>query len=182
MTTVPLLRPGRPFRAEELTIMTRDGVLRRVIQDVYTAIGMPETIALRALALDALLDPVHRRRALVCRATAAWLHLGGAPPPVLDLLVDARRRAKGAAAGLRVHETVCTGIEAAVIAGVLTTTLPQTALDLAQHGGAEDLPVLEATVRAMTAGDRDRLREALEAMPRRPGRCVAVGRLRELLC
>lgn len=180
MTSVPLLRPGRPFRAEELTILTREGVLRHVIRDVYTAAGMPETIALRALALDALLDPVLRRRALVCRATAAWLHVGGSPPPVLDVLLDARRRTKRAPPGLRVHETVCGGVEAAVIAGVLTTTLPQTVLDLAQHGGEEDVPVLEATVRALAPADRAHVSQMLAVLPRRPGRGVAVARLSEL--
>ncbi|GGC82532.1 hypothetical protein GCM10011512_06580 [Tersicoccus solisilvae] len=177
MTTVPVLRPGRPFRAEELTILTRDGILRHVIRDVYTAVGMPETIALRAVALDALLDPVLRRRALVCRSTAAWLYAGGAPPPVLDVLLDARRRSKRAPPGLRVHETVCSGVEAAVVAGVLTTTLPQTVLDLAQYGGAEDEPALEAARRAMSPQDREHLAEVLATMPRRPGRHRALERL-----
>lgn len=161
--------------------MTRDGVLRRVIRDVHVAVGMPETLALRALALDALLDPVYRRRALVCRATAAWLHVGGPPPPVLDVLLDARRRARRAPPGMTVHETVCAGIDAAVIAGVLTTSLPQTVLDLAQYGCAEDLAALQATVRALTPDGRAQVRERLAALPRRPGRTVAQGRLDVLL-
>ncbi|MEH0110880.1 hypothetical protein V6N00_14300 [Tersicoccus sp. MR15.9] len=181
MTTVPLLRPGRPFRTEELAVMTRDGVLRRVIQDVHVAVGMPETLALRALALDALLDPVYRRRALVCRATAVWLHVGGSPPAVVDVLLDARRRAKRAPPGLRVHETVCAGVDAAVVAGVLTTSLPQTVLDLAQYGGTEDLPLLRAAIRGLTPDARGQVRERLADLPRRPGRTVAQGRLDALL-
>ncbi len=131
--------------------MQRQGLLRRMLHGVYVDASVPETPQLRAAAVSCVLPP----GAVVCRATAAWLHgvpidrLGGGDE-VADVPVEvcspigtpaSRRR------GVRGYTAHLTDDDVTTVYGVPVTTTVRTAYDLARWCDRWDaLALLDALV------------------------------------
>lgn len=114
-------------------LLVERGLLREVVRGVYVAAQVPDTLALRSIALS-LVVPEH---AVVTDRTAAWL-LGvdvlprwgvhRAPPVEIFDRSGSRLRRPGVRSGVRT--TLSDGDVMVSDGGVLTTTPLRTALDL----------------------------------------------------
>lgn len=123
-------------------VLLRDGDLVLLRGDVALPAGVPATPDLRAAALV----PEVARREVVARAAAAWVHLGGTPPPRVVVVA-------GAALGPRDVER---------LGGVLVTSPARTALDLVRRDRPDVVhALLPGLLRA--GADADRLRILLAA-------------------
>ncbi|MGO1522188.1 MAG: hypothetical protein ACTHWO_00435 [Nesterenkonia sp.] len=124
-----IYRPGYPFTAAELQTMTGQGVLRHMLADVYAECRLPETGAVRATAAAALLSTTLRARGALCGETAAWVHLGLAPPHRAQVITQGvyRRPTDGA---WQVYQVPLTQDETQRTGRMVTTTPTRTAADI----------------------------------------------------
>lgn len=138
--------PGLVSRADlgdvAWQVLLRDGDLVPLRGDMALPRGVAETPALRAAALA----PEVARRDVVARVAAAWVHLGGPPPP-RAVVVD------GAALGPR---------DVVRLGGVLVTSPARTAVDLLRRDAPDVVhALLPGLLRAGV--DAARLRTRLAA-------------------
>lgn len=123
--------------------LRRDGVVRVVRGGLAVSADAEPTPQDRALALGQDVPG----RAVVGRATAAWVHAGGPPPARLELLVPPGRRRLAPDPGRRTHEAELPADDVLAIAGIRVTSVQRTGLDVARfHPPAEALPMLHALV------------------------------------
>jgi hypothetical protein len=163
---------GAPFSAVELQAMESDGVVRRILGQVYVPAAARTTAQLRARALAQMLTARVRERTVAGRLTAAWI-LGCAPPPVKPvMLVESTRRLArlGPGESLLVHEVRFGEFDVVEIAGLRVTSALRTAVDLALHSEERvALPVLRRMVGHPSLGLTATLvSRGLESMPRQP--------------
>lgn len=168
----PVLTAGSPFSAVELQAMESDGVIRRILAQVYVPAAVRATAQLRARALAQTLTPRVRERTVAGRMTAAWI-LGCAPAPERPvMLVESTRRLARLGTGdrLLVHEVRFGEFDVVDIAGLKVTSGLRTAIDLALHSEERAaLPVLRRLLDHPGLGLTPALVSAgLEAMPRQP--------------
>ena len=111
--------------------MVREGLLRRVLHEVYAAAQAPDDTMMRASALTLVMPP----GAVVADRTAAWLHgvdilprsaLAYAPPLNVVHMSDTRMRRPQTDG----HRRDLIPTDLTVVFGVLVTTPLRTALDL----------------------------------------------------
>jgi len=115
-----------------------DGAYRRLTTTAALRADVGEDAARRAHALVTSVPD----RAVVGRRSAAWVHLGGDPPPYLDLLVAPGQRLPPDPART-CHQTLLSTRDVIVLGGCRVTTPTRTLADLALVPDAHDLwPVL----------------------------------------
>jgi hypothetical protein len=119
--------------------LQRDGVVRALSGDVAIRADLAESPELRAAALERLVP----RRAVVGRRTAAWVHLGGAPPERVELVFEPGRR-RTDPDPLRLAVEAHVGPDEVMRLGpVRVTTVHRTGLDLARFLPSDEaLPLL----------------------------------------
>jgi len=173
----PLLPEGgivpvdRPFTAAqvpatplELSLLARDGYLRRVLRGVYVAGQLPDTLGMRARALSLVVPP----GAVVTDRTAAWLrgvdvllpgeHETVPPVRVFHRARGGRLRRPQVSSGQRMMPD--SDIE--LVDGVRVTTPLRTACDLGMNRNRDRaFGSLEAMIRAGVGKD-----EVLAEIPR----------------
>jgi len=116
------------------TGMHLDGLLEPLWGDVAVLTGVTVTAELRLAALAPLV-PV---RGVVGRATAAWVHAGGAAPAKVDVLVRPHARRTDPHLSRRACEAPLPVHEVLVLGGRRVTTVQRTGLDVARFvAGAE---------------------------------------------
>lgn len=168
----PVLMAGSPFSSVELQAMESDGLIRRILGQVYVPSSVRPTAQLRARALAQTLTPRVRERTVAGRMTAAWI-LGCAPAPERPvMLVESTRRLARLGTGdrLLVHEVHFGEFDVVEVAGLRVTSGLRTAVDLALHSEERAaLPVLQRLLDHPALGLTGSLvTRALESMPRQP--------------
>jgi hypothetical protein len=83
--------------------MSQRGVMRHVIAGVYAEAVLPEGPAVRAAGAHALLRPQLADHCALCGETAAWVHLGTAPPRLVTVLVEAHADRQYSHGGVQLH-------------------------------------------------------------------------------
>ncbi|MFT4287218.1 hypothetical protein [Nocardioides sp.] len=127
---------------QQLTRLTRSGVLRRLLHRVYVASDVPDSIELRCRAVSLALP----QDAFVCDRTAAWVYVGSralAPnehlsvPPVSCFRASGRRALRGR---LSVSgERAVVDADLREFNGLVLTTELRTALDLGRLQPTRDM-------------------------------------------
>lgn len=110
--------------------MSQQGVMRHLIAEVYAEAVLPDGPAVRAAGAHALLRPPLMRIGALCGETAAWVHLGSAPPERITVLVDARAGRQYPAGGVQLHRGCLHPADTQRIGPVACTTPLRTAGDL----------------------------------------------------
>ena len=138
-----IYRAGYPFTAEELQVMTNEGVLRYMLADVYAEAGLKDTSACRALAAGALLNQTLRRRGVICGEAAAWVHLGHLKPPGRTAVIASGTYRKPTAATGRwqVHQVQLATSEIQQLGRIRVTTPDRTVVDLFTGVGLDGSPM-----------------------------------------
>ena len=184
-TDLPFRTNGDPQTGHprEIGRLLGEGLLVPVLLDVVVAAGAPSDQNLRARALSLVVpDRLHDCGAVVAQLAAAWLWCGGAPPPLVDVVVRPGRGRVLAASHLVRHERRMPPKDAVVISppgarGIAVTTGARTAADLLRT--LPEFTALQAAVDVATAtgADAREVAACLELMPRARG----VARARRLL-
>lgn len=138
-----IYRAGYPFTAEELQVMTNEGLLRHMLADVYAEAGLRDTAAHRALAATALLNQTLRARGVICGESAAWVHLGHPEPPRRTAVIASGTYRKPTAATGRwqVHQVRLYASEIQQLGRVRVTTPARTVADLFTGVGLDGEPM-----------------------------------------
>ncbi len=189
-----VLLPGCPFTAAELSAMDQAGLVRPLLGGLYRPRASPVTSRLRALAVREIAAPVLAGHWCAVGRTAAWVQVGGPPPPRLEAGVSHYHRPPSHAlaiplvlreldvassAGsepdphedvLEVHGLRCTTVER-TLEDLLRLPEPQSG-DLGHHHAVERLISLCAP---------DTLRARFHRRRRLPGMLRARSRLETLL-
>ncbi|QGQ19393.1 hypothetical protein GC089_09300 [Cellulomonas sp. JZ18] len=105
-----------------------DGALVPLWGDVARTVGTPDSPAVRAAAVAALVPP----RAAVAGRTAAWLHTGGTPPRRVAVLVAAGARRPDPHPQRWVGEAALDADDVVTVGPVRVTTALRTAVDVAR--------------------------------------------------
>ncbi len=127
---------GGPDGMPEAGRLAREGVLRRVVDEVYVPADVPEVPALRAAALHALVPGALLSAApVVCWEAAGWVYCGGPAPHRVDLAVPAPAARSLVRVPLVVHEMRLTRADLRAVGPTrLWLTSPaRTAVDLARR-------------------------------------------------
>lgn len=131
MEPTGMYRAGYPFTSVELQSMVHDGALRHMMADVYAEAQLPQTAALRAAAAYALLNSTLRRGGVLCGETAAWVHLGTAPPDRVAVIAQGTALRQVASAGRwQLHQIPVDEEHVETLGPLRTTTALRTAADL----------------------------------------------------
>lgn len=176
-----LFYAGGDFSGPELQAMEADGLLRWVYAGTYVRWDVEPDPVCRALAALHTLPQRLRAKAMLGRLTAAWVY-GCAPPPRrLQLLVDHRSRTTALPpfSPAVLHEVRLAPGDGMDIAGMRVSTPLRTAVDLALHGPEEESRQALLAIAANPVLDcpLTRVRSAVEAGARQPGRSAALRRL-----
>lgn len=176
-----LFTAGGDFSGVELQAMARDGLVRRVYADTYVRWDIEPDPICRALAAARSLPERLRPRIMLGRLTAAWIY-GCAPlPRQLHLLIDHSRRTTALApfSTAVLHEVRLEAGDGMEIAGIMVATPLRTALDIARHGPEEASvsALLAIAANPVLRCPLGYIRSSLEAVPRLPGKVVALRRL-----
>ncbi|ROR93611.1 hypothetical protein EDD28_3029 [Salana multivorans] len=158
LTPVRTLDDGRESRE-----LLRVGLVRSAAPGTAASLDLPDGPAERAAGLRRLVPG----DGTVVLTTAAWVHLGGRPPLVVDVAVPEPRLSRRRGIRLRITRHRPDGV--AVLGGVRVTTRVQTAADLARAAhGAQDDGAADALAALLAAGvDRANVRTLLLTEPRR---------------
>jgi hypothetical protein len=194
----PFLVPGLPFSAHELRGMELSGLLVHVMGDLYLpAEGIEASrtagdgARTRAAAVLRLAEPVLAGPWVAIGLTAAWVHVGGEAPGVLEASVDRyhRRPLYPGAVGLRLEQSGLAPApeggefryraDVVSVHGLWCTTIDRTLEDLLRHGPTG--PERDAAALLLARCEPVRLRERFEDRRRRPGMAAARAALGELL-
>jgi hypothetical protein len=136
--TVPFRPPREGPHAADVERLARDGLLHRLIADVYVAADPPVGTGKRAAALGLLVPP----GAIVGFATAAWLHTGWAPgrTPLdnIDVIITPGV-ARSGGSHIRLRQVRLSPEHVISAGGIDATSLARTAADLAREAPAGDL-------------------------------------------
>lgn len=159
----------------------RDGLVLTLLPTCAVALDVSLDPADRAAALRgvAAVAPLAAQGAVLVLAAAAWVHLGGAPPVVVDLALTSPRRSRRP--GIRLRTTRYRPDGLVSLGGLSVTTPLQTAADLARAAALRSEPsdktASEALAALVRAGiDLSAVRALLLSEPRRGNRLA-----RELL-
>ncbi len=145
----PVLLRATEVPADTWAGLLADGCYRRLTGCCALRADVVENADHRAQALPGPLPA----RSVVGRRSAAWVHLGGEPPPRLDLLVPPGRRVDPAP-DRRCSEARLAAHDVEVLGGRPLTTPTRTLLDLVLLAGADEpevdplWPTLTALCRA----------------------------------
>lgn len=194
----PFLVPGLPFSAPELRGMELSGLLVHVMGDLYLpadqdapAHPVRDGARIRAAAVRRLAGPVLPGPWVAIGRTAAWVHVGGEAPDVLEASVDRyhRRPLYPGAVGLRLEQSGLApapdgrghpdGADVVSVHGLWCTSIERTVEDLLRNGPTG--PERTAAAVLLARCDPVRLRRRFEARRRRPGMAAGRGALTELL-
>jgi hypothetical protein len=144
-TTAPFTRhmaTEAGVSSPRLSRLLRGGVIRRLVEGVYVAVEVPDSIELRSSAL-ALVVPDD---AFICDRTAAWLYTGPralgpnehlAVPLLSWFRPSGRRALRGKLS--RSGERAVSGHDLCVVGGLSVTTPLRTALDLGRLESTRDM-------------------------------------------
>ncbi|PZR52732.1 hypothetical protein DNL40_10170 [Xylanimonas oleitrophica] len=160
-----LLRPDDVGGPGAWSALVRDGVLRRVREDVAVPAAVPLTAALRAASLARAVPP----RTVVIGPTAAWVHVGGEAPARLDLGHQPGTHRPEVWAWTDVRSEPGLVADSAPVGGVLVTTPERTAVDVALRE-PEGTALHLVLALAAAGADLDRALRALEVRTRLVGR------------
>lgn len=136
--TVPFRPPRDGPHAADIGRLAREGLLRRLVADVYVAADPLGGTGERAAALGLLVPP----GAIVGFATAAWLHTGWTPDRTpldhVDVII-APGVARSGGSHVRLRQVRVAPEHVVSLGGVEATSLARTAADLAREVPAGDL-------------------------------------------
>ena len=109
--------------------MVGQGVLRHLLADVYAEHRLPVTGTARAAAAAALLSRTLRTSGVLCGETAAWVHVGLAPPRRAHVITQGvyRRPTDGA---WQVYQVALSAEETQRCGRMAITTPTRTAADI----------------------------------------------------
>lgn len=162
----------------ELWAACRDGELVPLSSSAFTFADLPQTPAVRALAVQ----PVLARRMLIERHSAAWVHGALHTPPRLHTVAVRYAHRSSASRDLAtVREVVVRPGDTMTIAGLEITTPLRTAVDLARDRGFDeprDSPVL---ARLLVNSGLPECREYLAAIRNLPHKALALHRITDAL-
>lgn len=134
METAPhpgIHRAGMPFTSVELQAMTSQGILRRILLDVYAESRLPDRPGIRAAAARMVLSDSLSLRGTLCGETAAWVHLGGAPPERVQLIATgSASRQTGSGGPWQIHQNALDPGDVQQAGQVRVTTAERTIADL----------------------------------------------------
>ena len=162
----------------ELWAACRDGELVPLSSSAFIFADLPQTPAVRALAVQ----PVLGHRMIVERRSAAWVHGALERAPRIHTVAvryEHRSRAKHGLATVR--EVVLRRGDTTTIAGIEVTTALRTAIDLARDRGfdsARDSPVV---ARLLTSSGLPECRDYLDRARNLPHKALALRRITDAL-
>jgi hypothetical protein len=131
-------RPGPQVSAAELDVLVIDGVLQRVVADLYAPVTVDNGPGLRAQALHQLLSPTLRQAGAISGETAVWIYAGGTEPRRLHVITEGvyRRHTKHGVQW-RIHQIPLGRSHVRRLEGVALTSPARTAADLLVGRGCE---------------------------------------------
>lgn len=157
-------------------VLVHDGYLCRVWRDAAVRRGTLLTPALRAAALAGVVPA----RGVICRRSAAWIHLGGVAPSRVELLIAPGARRPGPHPDRVVVAASVAKDDVQTLGGLAVTTVQRTGLDLARCCSTEAaLPLLRAL--APIGFDAAAAWQSLARLAGHRGVLLAEGTLRTLL-
>lgn len=146
---------GTPFRTgspgglqpREAARLCRARLLRHLLLDVYVPADVPDGPLVRSAAVACLVpERLVAAGGVVALSAAAWVLVGGTPPPVVDVLLPPGRNLAGNRTWLCVHQRRCDHADI-LRRGPLRLTGPRrTAADLARR---QEPPAELAVLRAL---------------------------------
>lgn len=131
-----VVRPADVGGQVAFDALVRDRVLSRVRGDTAVPRGVAVTATIRAASLAAHVP----RHAVVHGASAAWVHAGGTPPQVLDLVCPGGSSAPRHRPGVRMRYFRLLAMEHDLLDVVRVTTPLRTVLDIASAPHATETP------------------------------------------
>ncbi|WP_434994502.1 hypothetical protein [Arthrobacter sp. Ld5] len=177
-----LFHAGDIFGAAELQAMRLEGLVRLVFGGSYLRSDVRENPAIRSQAAARSIPQSVRPRVALGRSCAAWVYGCAAPPAVVSLVTDHRRRTTALPpfSAAVMHQVALGPFDVNRVGGVAVTTPLRTALDIAVHGEDRDaVDILRAIGRDRDLGCPLRLVEAaLVNASRVPGKTRALSRVR----
>ncbi|MGW6005856.1 hypothetical protein ACWFNS_17315 [Oerskovia enterophila] len=160
-----LVRPAHVGGAVAFADLVRSGALVQVRGDVAVRPTTSLTPAVRAASLAHLVP----ERTVVGGLSAAWVHGGTPAPTTVEVIHPLGVHRPPPLPGRAPRQSALLRTEAALLGGVLVTTVERTALDLAcLHDPRASGPVLLALV-TRCGLDLDAVRDALDLRSRRTG-------------
>lgn len=158
--------------------LVADGYLTRILPGIFLPPDLLRSAVHRALALGCALGAQLQAHHVIAGPSAAWVVLGGSPPPYVELLSPAHR---GGHAGVVLRHARLQPDEVETIGGAPVTIPVRTAMDLLRFAPSW---VAEPTLqRLVTEGHAQvpQIRRRLHRMHRHPGVQAARERLEQML-
>ena len=162
----------------ELWAACRDGELVPLSSSAFIFADLPQTPAVRALAVQ----PVLGQRMIIERQSAAWVH--GAlkrAPRIHTVAVRYEHRSRAAHGHATIREVVLRRGDTTMIAGIEVTTPLRTAVDLSRDRGydsARDSPVV---ARLLSSSGLPECRDYLDRARNLPHKALALRRITDAL-
>lgn len=140
-----LYLPGNPYTASELSAMAYQGMLRPQFGPYYVDVDQPDTASQRAKSVRMVAEQIIKGSWTATLLTAAWIHLGGQPPEMLEAATATSHRGTSRSKTMSTALRHCDylGLENVgeedlrVIGGVVVTSPELTIDDLLKIGGHE---------------------------------------------
>lgn len=154
--------------------LIRDGLAVPVWGHLAVPADRPPTPEVRALAVRALVPP----RGVVGRASAVWVHTGGARPTRIDVLVAPQARRPDPHPQRVPHECVLPADDVVGVGPLRVTTVERTAIDVARWSRGPETGVLLARLVRLARLDPARALSRLDALPGHRGVVEARAALR----
>ncbi|WP_345080630.1 hypothetical protein [Brachybacterium paraconglomeratum] len=158
--------------------LVADGYLARILPGIFLPPDLLRSAVRRALALGCALGAQLQAHHVIAGPSAAWVVLGGPPPPSAELLSPAHR---GDQAGVVLRHARLQPDEVETIGGAPVTIPVRTAMDLLRFAPSW---VAEPTLRRLVAAGHvqvPQIRQRLHRMYRHPGVHAARERLEQML-
>lgn len=158
--------------------LVADGYLTRILPGIFLPPDLLRSAVQRALALGCALGAQLQAHHVIAGPSAAWVVLGGKPPPSAELLSPAHR---GDQAGVVLRHARLQPDEVETIGGAPVTIPVRTAMDLLRFAPSW---VAEPTLQRLVAEGHvqvPQIRQRLHRMHRHPGVQAARERLEQLL-
>lgn len=158
--------------------LVADGYLTRILPGIFLPPDLLRSAVQRALALGCALGGQLQAHHVIAGPSAAWVVLGGPPPPYAELLSPAHR---GDQAGVVLRHARLQPDEVETIGGAPVTIPVRTAIDLLRFAPSW---VAEPTLQRLVAAGHaqvPQIRQRLHRMYRHPGVQAARDRLEQML-
>ena len=162
----------------ELWAACRDGELVPLSSSAFIFADLPQTPAVRALAVQ----PVLGHRMIIERRSAAWVH--GAlrrAPRIHTVAVRYEHRSRASHDLTTVREVVLRRGDTTTIAGIEVTTELRTAVDLARDRGFDSVRDSPVVARLLSTSGLPECRDYLDRARNLPHKALALRRITDAL-